>query len=758
MRGGGAACQAVAGLRAICVHGHFYQPPRDDPWLGVIEPQPSAFPDRDWNVRIERECYGPTAAARVLDGQGRLLDVVNCYEWTGFNVGPTLMAWLAAHAPATLAAMRQADERALARTGHGTAWAQPYGHPILPLCSPRDAATQVRWGVADFEARFGRAPEGMWLPEMAVDIPALSALAEAGIVLTLLAPHQARRVRPLGGREADWQPVSAGTLDVRRLYRCRLPGGRSIDIVFREPGISHELSFGSLLADGARLAGRLREAVGVGDDDVLVTASVDGETWGHHHRFGEMALAYALRLLRQDSTVTLLPPAAFRERCPPAYEVQLWERTAWSCAHGIDRWRADCGCQVASPPGWTQAWRAPLRQAIDWLRDELALVYQARASELLRDPWGARDRYIEVVLHPERTMDFVAREATRRLSGRGAIAARRVLEMARHALLMQTSCGWFFDDLSNIETLHNLRHAARAIELAEALGARLENDFVALLDAAESNIREEGSGAQIWRQRVRDPAPRPVRVAATSAMLAMLERPVRLPGYEVQFSSAPAATKDWHATATVVETTTGAAFGVPLLVGRTDDGAAWCEAGGRRYDLRDLFGVQREAVMSSVSREVVQGTRAGRRAVLDRARGLLEPVLADGVIVPRDLGLILGWDEAERILHAVRTGEVESSDLVARTARLSQHGVVFPARWLSEHLTRAIEQDVERLPATGPAILALLDLAQAAGVVVDLGVAQVRALRWWLEAPPEVRTGPTMTRLRERLALAPEIG
>jgi len=747
----------VSGLRAVCIHGHFYQPPRDDPWLGVIEPQPSAFPERDWNVRIARECYGPTAAARVLDAQGRLVDVLNCYEWTGFNVGPTLMAWLAAHAPEIVSAMREADARAVARTGHGGAWAQPYGHPILPLCSPRDAATQVSWGVADFQARFGRAPEGMWLPEMAVDVPALCAMAEAGIVLTLLAPHQAHRIRPLGGSEADWQPVSAQTLDTRRLYRCRLPGGRSIDILFRDPGISHDLSFGGLLADGFRLAGRLREAVGGGDDDVLVTASVDGETWGHHHRFGEMALAYALRLLREDPGVVLLPPAAFRERRPPEHEVQLWERTAWSCAHGIERWRSDCGCNVGAGPGWTQAWRAPLRQAIDWLRDELALLYQARADDVLRDPWGARDRYIQVVLEPGRMEQFLAGEASRRLTARGAVTVCRVLEMARHALLMQTSCGWFFDDLANIETLQILRHAARAIELAEQLGVQVEDGFVERLDAAVSNRPEEGSGAQVWRRWVRGPAPRPVRVAATSAMLAVLERPLRLPGYEVRFSGAPEE-GGLAATATVVEATTGASFTVPVVARRADEEGVWCDAGGQRFGLGDLFGVQRELVLASVSRDAVHGAREGRRDALGRVRALLAPLLADGVAVPRDLALIVGWDEAERITHAVRSGAPALSVLAARAEHLRAHGVVFPARWLSEHLSHAVEHEIALLPEGADSVLGLLDLAEAAGIVLDLAPAQLRALAWWQTAPAEARAREAIARVRDRLELSPDVG
>src|SRR6185369_8480331 len=298
----------------VCIHGHYYQPPREHPWLGVVEAEPSAAPDPDWNVRILRECYAPNAAARLLDAHGRLRGLVSNYAWTSFNVGPTLDAWFVRHAPALIADLVRADRESLARTGHGNAWAQAYNHPILPLCTARDRRTQVRWGARAFELRYGRRPDGMWLPEMAVDVATLEALAAEGIGLTMLSPHQARRVRPLGG--AEWTDVTADTLDLRRIYRCPLPSGAAIDVVFRDDGLSRGLAFGELLRDGGALADRLTAAVGDADADVLVTAATDGETFGHHHHFGEMAVAYAIERLRREGKITLTNPAAFRAAVP----------------------------------------------------------------------------------------------------------------------------------------------------------------------------------------------------------------------------------------------------------------------------------------------------------------------------------------------------------------------------------------------------------------------------------------------------------
>ncbi len=739
-------------FRAVCVHGHFYQPPREDPWLGVVEPQRSAAPDHDWNVRVTRECYKPFAAARVLEAGGRLRDVLDLYAWTSFNVGPTLLAWLQDAAPDLLASLRRADAASLARTGYGNAWAQVYGHPILPLSTPRDAATQVRWGRREFEHRFGRAPEGMWLPEMAVDVKSLSALAEAGISLTLLAPHQARRVRPLGGDAASWRPVTPDTLDTRRIYRCPLPDGRSIDVVFRDAPLSHDLSFGDGLRDGARLAARLAAGVD-GDGDALLTVAVDGETFGHHHRFGEMALAFAVGALRQDPDVTICGPAAFRERVPVTDEVDIVAETSWSCPHGIERWRHDCGCHTGGETGWTQAWRSPLRQAIDWLRDELAVVYETRASELLRDAWGARDRYVECLLDPSRVPAFLVAEAGRRLSPGEGVMARRCLELARHALLMQTSCGWFFDDLAGLEPVQIMRHAARAIELAGTLGRRLEDGFVSRVEPARSNRPEEGNGADVWRRHVRASAATPARVAATSALLALLRQDTRLPGYEVTLSSEPAG-DELVTEVRVVERSTDASTTVAVSARRAGDAPPSCDVGAERFTLDDLFGVQRERLLAAVAREASRNAREGRAATLAQVRTLLDPLLASDVPLPPELAILLGWDEADEIATALEASSVPVDRTVVRVAALRARGVTFPSEWLASRLVRVLEDRVAALPGGAADALALLDLATAAGATLDVHAAQIRVLEWRRDAPPALRTDPTIAALCERLRLA----
>ena len=739
-------------VRALCLHGHFYQPPREHPWLGVVGPEASAAPDRDWNTRITRECYAPNAEARVLDGAGRLCDLVNCYEWTSFDFGPTLLSWLEPHAPEVFAALRRADVASQARTGHGNAWASAYGHPILPLSTPRDVRTQVRWGRRDFEHRFGRAPEGMWLPEMAVDRTALAALAEAGITLTLLAPHQARRIRPLGADDAAWTPVTPESLDVSRLYRCLLPGGGFVDVVFRHAALSHGVAFGALLGDGVELAKRLRAALD--DDGSIVAIAVDGETYGHHHRFGEMALAAALRVLRRDREVELVGPAAFRDAHPPAHEVEIIEGTSWSCPHGVERWRADCGCRVGGPAGWSQTWRGPLRQAIDWLRNETAILYETRAGEVLHDPCGARDRYVECVLDPSRTAGFLADEANGRLSPAATVLTRRALELARHALLMQTSCGWFFDDLAGLEPVQVMRYAARTIELAEALGRRLEDGFVDRLAPARSNANGEG-GADLYRRAARGRAATPARVAASGALLAVLGQPPRVPGYELGFSAAPAG-GELEAEVRVAELATGALSALRVVAVRAADGTPSCQVGDSRFTLASLFGVQREHLVEAVAREGASVARASRHGALARLRTILEPLLAADTPLPLELAMLLGYEAAEEIAAGVAATPPALGPLQSRAASLRARGVVFPARWLARRLAQALEERIVGLPEGAQEALGLLDLAEAAAVVLDLGRAQVRALAWWREAPPAVRSALPVTRLCERLRIAPE--
>jgi alpha-amylase/alpha-mannosidase (GH57 family) len=494
--------------RYVCIHGHFYQPPRESPWLEVIERQDSAWPFHDWNERVHAECYGPNAAARILDASGRIDRIVNNYESISFNFGPTLLAWMEKAQPEVYRAILEADRVARERRGGpGSAIAQVYGHLILPLANDRDKHTQVRWGIRDFERRFGRRPRGMWLSETAVDVPTLEALAAHGIEFTILAPHQCRRVRPDDG---PWQDVTGGRVDTRRPYRVLLPSGRTIAVFFYDGPISRAVAFERLLDDGAAFARRLTAGFDDRTEAQLVHIATDGETYGHHHRFGEMALAYAISVLSDDPHLRVTTYEEFIERHPPTWQAEIVEATSWSCAHGIERWRSNCGCRSGGPPYWTQEWRAPLRAALDWLRDQLIEVFEEEGGRLFADPWKARDDYVDVVLDrsEESVRRFFAKHARfpgeKPLGDDAIVRALELLEMQRHAMLMYTSCGWFFDDLSGLETVQILKYAARALQLAESLSGRsFEPDFLAKLASAPSNIPEFGDGRRIYEEKVR---------------------------------------------------------------------------------------------------------------------------------------------------------------------------------------------------------------------------------------------------------------
>jgi alpha-amylase/alpha-mannosidase (GH57 family) len=487
--------------RHLTIHGHFYQPPRENPWLEAVETQDSAAPWHDWNQRITAECYGPNAASRILDARDRILAIVNNYASISFNFGPTLLSWMEAAAPDTYRAVLEADQASQRRFGgHGNAIAQAYNHIILPLANARDKRTQVRWGVRDFASRFGRPPEGMWLPETAVDVDSLEALAAEGIQFTILEPHQAARWRRIGDEE--WHDVNGG-LDPTRVYRCNLPSGNAIDIFFYDGPISRAVAFEQLLARGENLAHRL---VGAFSDDrehaQLVDIATDGETYGHHHRFGDMALAYALHYIEQNELAAITNYGQFLELHPPEHEVEIAERTAWSCAHGVERWRSDCGCNTGAGPGWNQQWRTPLRDALDWLRDETAALFEREGGKLLRDPWAARDDYIDVVLdRSDASVDaFLARHT---LADASTTRVLQLLEMQRNAMLMYTSCGWFFNDISGIETVQVLHYAARVVQLALQAGGRdLEPALIERLAAAQSNLPERGTARDIYVREV----------------------------------------------------------------------------------------------------------------------------------------------------------------------------------------------------------------------------------------------------------------
>jgi len=522
--------------RAIIVHGHFYQPPRESPWLESIEVQDSAAPFHDWNERVTAECYAPNTAARRVDDDNRVLDIVDNFEKISFNIGPTLFAWLERHRPDVYAKIVEADRASVAARGHGNACAQVYNHMIMPLATRRDKVTQVRWGIEDFRARFGREPEGLWLPETAVDNESLEVLAEAGVKFTILAPHQAQRVRPLG-TEA-WEDVSGG-IDPSRAYLWRGPRGLRLALFFYDGPISRAIAFERLLERSENLVAWLNAAFSDARTwPQLVHCATDGETYGHHSRFGEMALAAAVQQIEAEGTATLTNYGAFLAANPPTHEVEIHEHTSWSCAHGIERWRADCGCRTRGD--WHQRWRAPLRDALDWLRDQIDSFFEARASAHLKDPWAARDDYATVLLDrsPERLEAFFADRARGQLDPAARVEARRLLELERNRLLMYTSCGWFFDEISAIEPVQILRYAAMALQYLNDLGGgRLEDEFVRRLAAAPSNLRAMRDGAEVYRRLVRPAAVNLSRVVthyAITGLLAEYPADARVYAYRVE--------------------------------------------------------------------------------------------------------------------------------------------------------------------------------------------------------------------------------
>jgi len=512
--------------RYICIHGHFYQPPRENPWLETIELQDSAYPYHDWNERINAECYAQNAASRILDDEKKILRIVNNYSRISFNIGPTLLSWMEAASPSTYQAVLEADIQSRGRfRGHGSAMAQVYNHMILPLANRRDRKTQIAWGIRDFQRRFGRRPEGMWLAEAAVDLESLDLMAEAGLLFTVLSPHSARRVRKIGA--AEWRSVDGGTIDPSRAYVQILPSGRSLPIFFYDGPVSRAVAFEGLLNDGRGFAARLSEGFDEGRGRAqLVHIATDGESYGHHHRQGDMALAYAIDHIEKSGLAEMTVYGDFLEQHPPTHEVEIVENSSWSCSHGIERWRSDCGCNSGGHGDWNQGWRAPLREALDGLRDAIAPLYDAQASGLFMDPWAARDAYIDVILDRSRenVHAFLDNHASGDRGGDSATRRLKLMELQRHLMLMYTSCGWFFDELSGIETVQVIQYAGRAVQLAsEVLGRDFEAPFLEKLGAAKSNLEEHGDGRRIYEKWVIPASVDLVKVGAHYALSSLFE-------------------------------------------------------------------------------------------------------------------------------------------------------------------------------------------------------------------------------------------
>jgi alpha-amylase/alpha-mannosidase (GH57 family) len=498
--------------RFVCIHGHFYQPPRENPWLETVETQESAAPYHDWNERICAECYATNGAARILNIKNLITRIVNNYARISFNFGPTLLSWLKENAPRTYRMILDGERRSRKTFGgHSSAMAQVYNHIIMPLASTRDRITQIRWGIADYQHHYGTAPEGMWLAETAADSESLELLAEEGIKFTILAPHQCRRIRLLKDAQengnAGWTNTTSDILDTTRPYLVRFSSGASIAVFFYNSPISRAIAFEGLLNSGESFAARLKAGFKDSAEPQLVHVATDGESYGHHHKYGEMALAYALRLLEEDKTVNLANYASFLDQFPPTYECEIVEDTSWSCVHGIERWRSNCGCN-SGKPGFNQLWRAPLRKALDQLRDAVEPLTEQEGANLFQNVWDARDGYIDVVLDssPQVVERFFRKHQSHALSVAERVRALELMEMQRHAQLMYTSCGWFFDDISGIETVQVIAYAARVLQLARQLfgvqASLLEPAFLARLAEAKSNVLSAGNGALLYKEQV----------------------------------------------------------------------------------------------------------------------------------------------------------------------------------------------------------------------------------------------------------------
>ncbi|MBD3236435.1 MAG: DUF3536 domain-containing protein [Candidatus Eisenbacteria bacterium] len=665
----------------VVIHGHFYQPPRFNPWTGEIPRQESAAPAHDWNARVADECYRPNGASRVRGEGNRIVEIVNNYAYMSFDFGPTLLSWLARHEPQTYERVRAGDQRSRElQQGHGNAIAHAYNHMILPLANRRDKHTQIRWGLRDFASRFGRQSESLWLPETAIDRETAELLIEEGVRYVILAPGQARRVRPKGRR--NWTDVQGGRIDPRRAYlyrprdaRRRVAGERSLAVFFYDGPLAGEVSFGHLLRSAPHLGERLREA-SEGADPVrgLVSVATDGEVYGHHEPFADMCFSYFARREAPGREMRLTNYGRLLAEHPPEDEVELEfgedERgTSWSCAHGVGRWMHDCGCSTGAQPGWNQAWRAPLRESFDRLRDRLAEIFESQTADLLRDPWAARDDYVEILLDssPDARRAFLDRHAAHLPRDAERVRIWRLLESQRYAMYMFTSCGWFFADISGIETVQNLAYAARAIELAQAgEGEDLEALLLEGLAEARSNLPEMGTGADVFLRFVRPQAQRTQIVAGEVGLTTILcgqHESAALLGHELldwRVVAEDAGDGGVHAQLAMRDPTIEErshwwvhAFGGQSPAARVyvEERRAEEETGGAlpseemlrgregivRLELRDLVSEQREHAIRAAFRETLIESERAADELFDRVRRLMETLRVSGLPVPAGL-------------------------------------------------------------------------------------------------------------------------
>lgn len=485
----------------ICIHGHFYQPPRENAWLEFVEVQDSAHPFHDWNARITSECYGPNGSSRILGDEQKIIDIVNNYARISFNIGPTLLSWMENQTPGEYEAILRADEESQSNfSGHGSALAQVYNHIIMPLATRTEKEIQVVWGIRDFESRFNRKPEGMWLAETAVDTETLEVLAEHEVKFTIIAPRQVKSYKKI--TTSRWK---TNGFDTRRPYLCRLPSGKEIYIFVYDGEASQAVAFKNLLADGKYFAKTLVDGLSPDSKEPqLLHIATDGESYGHHHRHGDMALAYALEFIEYNNLAQITNYGEYLEKFEVTHELQIHDNSSWSCVHGVERWRSNCGCNSGGHSNWNQEWRGPLRHSLDWLRDEVYKAIGKKMKELgVEDFRGMKLDYIDVMLDrsQENAEAFVEKYLDRKIKKGELTHIIRLMEAIRHVQLMYTSCAWFFDEISGIETVQVLQYANRAIQLTEMeLEVELEEKFLRRIAKAKSNLPEHKDGKHIYQE------------------------------------------------------------------------------------------------------------------------------------------------------------------------------------------------------------------------------------------------------------------
>lgn len=780
--------------RYLTIHGHFYQPPRENPWTEAIERQDSAGPFHDWNDRINYECYTPNAFARVLDSSQRIVNIVNNFEHISFNFGPTLLSWLEIFAPVTYQRILAADKRSVMRFGgRGSALAQAFNHAIMPLCNAQDRETQVRWGLADFRHRFQREAESMWMPETAVNDAVLRLLIDHGMKFLILSPHQARRIRKIDGGE--WMGVEHGEIDTRRAYRWfdrdaqgRMIGNRHLDLFFYHGELSRGVGFEHLLRDSRNFANRVAAAYGnEGDGPQLVSVATDGESYGHHERFGERGLAYLLNIEAPRREFTVTNYGEYLALHPPVWEVQLkegpnGEGTAWSCAHGLGRWARNCGCRGDGPAHWTQEWRAPLRHAFDELRDELNNLTTELGEPVFKDWLEARNRYIDVILKrtPERLENFLAEQQRRPLSPEERLLAVKLMEMQRNLQLMYTSCGWFFTELSGIETVQVIKYAARAIQLAEAMSRRpFEGRFLRNLKLAPSNMAEYKDGEGVYEKLVRPAVVSFMNVVNTYAIRSLfLETPAReqLYHYTLQREDlAQAQTEQTRVHTGLVQVRSGITgeqntYGYALVKRSQADNVEchvrlitphWDYArhrddllaklpeietglteylqkhwGGKELGLISMFFDERQQVIKMMLQGRLNQIGEAYRKLYEENSGLIRSLRELGAKIPEELRVPARYSlsrelraELEQVGDAIDLDSYRRCFEVARTA--ARLGIELDSNWASQFLQTKLEKRCEALgedfkPETVRLVLMLIEVAQRLKLDLRLDAIQNR--------------------------------